>query len=505
MKQKAKRTRIDNCLTYLVPLSLLLLSHKHSASSTTFSATRRLPFVSFVTTILGENKDRHRVINSHSHSNSNSHSHSHSHVNSNSTINCNINNPSIVVSRSSTTPELATNLIENNTNTGKMTTATGIASKLARPNILELQPYRCARDDYSDGVLLDANENAFGPTSLPTKSLDPYDNSNTLERYPDPYQGQLKEQFCRERGNDLRPQNIFVGVGSDEAIDLLMRIFCKPGASAGTNSGDNILITPPTYGMYKVCAKVNDVEIVSAPLTPDFDLDIPKMMESVTEKTKLLFICSPGNPTCKAIPLSEIEKIASDTDNYPGLIVVDEAYIDFAGENASAVSLLKKYNNIVVLQTLSKAFGLAGIRCGFCIGPPDVIQLMNNVKAPYNVNSLTSEVAINAMNSMDTLRKNVQSTLKERARVGGELKALSDIVVRVYHSDSNFLLFRVTNDLKAVDVYKKMADDGVVTRFRGSEMHCDQCIRVTIGTPKENNTFLETLQATWKELLAASA
>lgn len=149
---------------------------------------------------------------------------------------------------------------------------TGIAAKLARPNILELQPYRCARDDYSDGVLLDANENAFGPTSLPTKNLDPYDNSNTLERYPDPYQSDLKELFCRERGNDLKPSNVFVGVGSDEAIDLLMRIFCTPGAGTG---GDNILITPPTYGMYKVCAKVNDVEIVSAPLTPDFDLDIP--------------------------------------------------------------------------------------------------------------------------------------------------------------------------------------------------------------------------------------
>ena len=228
------------------------------------------------------------------------------------------------------------------------------------------------------------------------------------------------------------------------------------------------------------------------------------MMETVTEKTKLLFICSPGNPTCKAIPLSEIEKIASDTDKYPGLIVVDEAYIDFAGEDTSAVSLLKKYDNIVVLQTLSKAFGLAGIRCGFCIGPPDVIQLMNNVKAPYNVNSLTSEVAINAMNSMDTLRKNIDNILEERARVRKELEALTDIVVRVYHSDSNFLLFRVKDDLKAVDIYKKMADDGVVTRFRGNELHCNQCIRVTVGTPDENNKFLETLQVTWKELLGSS-
>lgn len=430
-----------------------------------------------MTTILGENKGRNRVTE----------------TNRNSE-----NNPSSSsFSESSSLDILSADSVNTNDN-NTMTDSKGIAAKLARPNILELQPYRCARDDYSDGVLLDANENAFGPTSLPTKSLDPYDNSNTLERYPDPYQSDLKELFCRERGNDLKPSNVFVGVGSDEAIDLLMRIFCTPGAGSG---GDNILITPPTYGMYKVCAKVNDVEIVSAPLTPDFDLDIPKMMAAVTEKTKLLFICSPGNPTCKAIPLAEIEKIASDTEKYPGLIVVDEAYIDFAGEDASAVSLLKKYDNIVVLQTLSKAFGLAGIRCGFCIGPPDVIQLMNNVKAPYNVNSLTSEVAINAMNSMDTLRKNVASTMVERARVRTELEALTDIVVSVYPSDSNFLLFRVKDDLQAVTVYKKMADDGVVTRFRGNELHCNQCIRVTIGTKEENDKFLAILQATWKGLL----
>ena len=150
---------------------------------------------------------------------------------------------------------------------------TGIAARLARKNILELQPYRCARDDYSEGVLLDANENAFGPTSLPTNSLDPYDNSNTLERYPDPYQMALKELYAKYRGHGLTPANIFVGVGSDEAIDLLMRIFCQPGGR------DNILITPPTYGMYKVCAKVNDVPFLVAPLTPNFDLEIPKVSE----------------------------------------------------------------------------------------------------------------------------------------------------------------------------------------------------------------------------------
>mmetsp|Transcript_4247 Transcript_4247/g.7796 ORF Transcript_4247/g.7796 Transcript_4247/m.7796 type:complete len:429 (-) Transcript_4247:1045-2331(-) len=394
------------------------------------------------------------------------------------------------ISESSTTTTHP-NMKRDHSGEEKKSDAGGIAARLARKNILELQPYRCARDDYSVGVLLDANENAFGPASLPTKSLDPFDNSNTLERYPDPYQVPLKELVAKYRGHNLTPANIFVGVGSDEAIDLLMRIFCHPGQT------DEILITPPTYGMYKVCAKVNDIKILSSPLTPDFDLDVPKTLETVTEQTKLLFICSPGNPTCKAIPLEDIEQIAS-SEKYSGLVVVDEAYVDFTAPGQSAVSLVEKYPNIVVLQTLSKAFGLAGIRCGFCIGAPDVIQLMNNVKAPYNVNALTSEVAINAMKSIDTLEKNVKDTLAQREIVKTKLEALADIVVKVYPSDSNFLLFRVKD--KALELYKTMADKGVVTRFRGNELHCDQCIRVTIGTPEENEKFLDLLQSTWKEL-----
>jgi histidinol-phosphate aminotransferase len=219
------------------------------------------------------------------------------------------------------------------------------------------------------------------------------------------------------------------------------------------------------------------------------------MLDAATEKTKLLFICSPGNPTCKAIPLSEIEKVAS-SNQYKGLVVVDEAYVDFS-DKGSAVELVNKYPNVVVLQTLSKAFGLAGIRCGFCIGSPDVIQLMNNVKAPYNVNSMTSEVAINAMKSISTLEKNIASLLSQRAIVAEKLAAV-DFVTKVYPSDSNFLLFRVKD--KAVELYKTMADSGVVTRYRGTEMHCDQCIRVTIGTEEQNDKFLELLQKTWADL-----
>ena len=219
-----------------------------------------------------------------------------------------------------------------------------------------------------------------------------------------------------------------------------------------------------------------------------------QMLDTATENTKLMFICSPGNPTSKAIPLEDIEKVASSTE-YSGLVVVDEAYVDFS-DQGSALELVQKYPNVVVLQTLSKAFGLAGIRCGFCIGSPDVIQLMNNVKAPYNVNVLTSEVAINAMNSIGTLEKNIASILEQRTVVRAQLEALTDIVVKVYPSDSNFLLFRVKD--KAEELYKTMADKGVVTRFRGTELHCDQCIRVTVGTPEENEKFLTLLQETWR-------
>ncbi|KAL7552875.1 hypothetical protein ACHAWF_016123 [Thalassiosira exigua] len=373
----------------------------------------------------------------------------------------------------------------------------GRAAELARPNVLTLQPYRCARDDYDSGILLDANENALGPASLPSNSLDPYDNGMELERYPCPYQRGVKQLLCdyrNSKGSNIRPENVFCGVGSDEAIDLLIRIFCTPGRTAGR--GDAIMITPPTYGMYKVCANVNDVQIQTVPLTPEFDLQIPEMLRAVTAETKLLFICSPGNPTAKSIPLSDVRKIASST--YHGLVIVDEAYIDFSS-TPSAASLVSEFDNVVVLQTLSKAFGLAGIRCGFAIGPPDVIQLMNNVKAPYNVNKLTSDAAVNALQNTAVLEKNVRDVLDQREIVAKELKGL-DFVVKVYPSDSNFLLFRVKQN--ANELYKMMADKGVVSRFRGKELHCNECIRVTIGTPEENRKFLSMLKSVYGEITA---
>ena len=210
----------------------------------------------------------------------------------------------------------------------------------------------------------------------------------------------------------------------------------------------------------------------------------------------MLFLCSPGNPTAKAIPLSDIETIASSPEAQNVIVVVDEAYVDFSSKG-SATCLIHKYPNIVVLQTLSKAFGLAAIRCGFCLGSPDVIQLMNNVKAPYNVNALTSKMALTAFDNVSELQNKVQALLEQRQVVADALNKL-DFVIKVYPSDSNFLLFRLQKN--AQQVYKKMADNGVVTRYRGNEMHCDECIRVTIGTKEENEAFLQALVETYNSL-----
>jgi histidinol-phosphate aminotransferase len=252
---------------------------------------------------------------------------------------------------------------------------------------------------------------------------------------------------------NVQKEQIFLGVGSDEAIDILFRIFCNPRT-------DNALITPPTYGMYKVCAKINDVEIKSAPLTPEFDVDLPLLLGSIDPDTKLVFLCSPGNPTCKVIPNSVVEEVLAVYTT--GILVVDEAYIDFSG-TTSACSLIQKYPNLVILQTMSKAFGLAGIRLGMAFGSEDVIQLMNNVKAPYNINKLTAEVAASAFQNLALYRTNIDSILKERNFLLDGLKAMMPRIKKIHHTDANFILFVIP---KAQSIYKVMADRGVVCRYR---------------------------------------
>jgi histidinol-phosphate aminotransferase len=272
-----------------------------------------------------------------------------------------------------------------------------------------------------------------------------------LHRYPDPLHYDLKQKIGELRG--VKKEQIFLGVGSDEAIDILFRIFCNP------NSAENVVITPPTYGMYKVCAKVNDVLVKSAPLTPAFDVDMTTTLAAIDYNTKMIFLCSPGNPTSKVIPNSTVEEVLRHFTH--GIVVVDEAYIDFAG-TPSASTLLPKYPNLVVLQTLSKAFGLAGIRVGMAYAGEDIVQLMNNVKAPYNINKLTHEAALSLFDDLTIYQRNVKSLLQERDFLLSKLKELP-IVKKIHHSDANFILFVIP---KAEELYKTMADRGIVCRYR---------------------------------------
>lgn len=339
--------------------------------------------------------------------------------------------------------------------------------KIVRENIRDLKPYRSARDDFDSGILLDANENSFGS---------PIESDLELNRYPLPYQEKLRSVIADYRKVDI--ENVFVGVGSDEAIDLLFRIFCSPGK-------DKVITNPPTYGMYKVSANINNIKVDEVLLTPNFQLQTEKILNRVTDFTKLIFVCSPNNPTANDMDRKDIVYLL---ENFDGLVVVDEAYIDFS-EQAGFAEEVKNYPNLVVLQTLSKAFGLAGIRLGIAIANPEVIKYMMKVKAPYNVNKLTSQTALKGFENLESVRKNINSINSEKNRIVSELKNLVQ-VEKVFSSAANFLLFRVDD---ALNVYKELADSGVIVRYRGNEPHCENCLRVTIGTVQENDRFLEAL------------
>ncbi|EGZ28465.1 hypothetical protein PHYSODRAFT_349166 [Phytophthora sojae] len=369
--------------------------------------------------------------------------------------------------------------------------------RLIRPNILALTPYRCARDDYDQGILLDANENSLGPPLQGHETL----QAMELERYPCPYQPELKKVITDYRNKNstekIGQANTFLGVGSDEAIDLIIRVACTPRV-------DNILITPPTYGMYSVCANIHDVGIVSVPLQieapaenlkglkpdlplPSFHIDPQEILNAATATTKVIFLCSPGNPTANLLRLQDIETILN-SKKYKGFVVVDEAYIDFA-DTPSLCTLVNKHKRLIVLQTLSKGFGLAGIRLGIAFGDPKLIQVLNNVKAPYNISKLTSDVARKAFSNLGELRKNVNVIKEEKYRVIKELQKLS-FVRRIYASDSNFVLFEIPH---ALTVYRQMASRGVVIRFRGNQHLLTDCLRATIGSREENDRMLELL------------
>ncbi|MDO6808991.1 histidinol-phosphate transaminase [Zobellia galactanivorans] len=336
---------------------------------------------------------------------------------------------------------------------------------LIRENVKGLSPYSSARDEYvSDGsqmVFLDANENPF---------------ENGVNRYPDPQQRGLKSVLAEQKG--ITAENILLGNGSDEVLDLIFRTFCEPKI-------DNIISLPPTYGMYQVLAGINTVENREVLLTEDFQPDVEAILERVDEHSKLLFLCSPNNPTGNVF--SE-ERIVRLLNAFEGLVVIDEAYIDFA-ESESWVSRLGEFPNLVITQTLSKAYGMAGIRLGICIASKEIIAAVNKIKPPYNVNELTQQKALNRVLDLASVKNEVTNILNERERL---LKVLREVsfVEKIYASDANFVLAKVDDANKR---YKQLLEEGVVVRNRTTQPLCENTLRFTVGTPDENKKLIEVL------------
>jgi len=339
---------------------------------------------------------------------------------------------------------------------------------LVRENIRRLKPYSSARSEFAGSaeVFLDANENAFGSPA-----------GDGYNRYPDPLQKKLKTSVAELRSVD--PSQIFVGNGSDEAIDLLFRIFCEPGR-------DECIICPPTYGMYKVSADINDIAVKEVPLTSDFQLDVPSILSAITSTTKLIFICSPNNPTGNLMRREDVIRIAQE---FNGIVAVDEAYIDFAG-GESAITELSTLPNLVVLQTFSKAWAMAGLRVGLAFASQEIINLMNRVKPPYNVSGIAQRAVLDAFERQDDVAAWVSQTIAERSRLVDSL-ARFDFVRAVYPSDANFVLVRIT-DAKAI--YQFLVTDKIVIRDRSNVQFCEGCLRITVGTAEENDRLISALE-----------
>ncbi len=338
-------------------------------------------------------------------------------------------------------------------------------NNVIRKNIKELSPYSSARSEFEGkaDIWLDANENPFG--------------RDGLNRYPDPLQKKVKSALGKIKG--INPWNIFLGNGSDEAIDLLIRAFCEPNK-------EKILYCSPTYGMYKVSADINAVGIIDIPLQTDFSIDLKNVIDTANrEPVKLIFICSPNNPTANAQPIEDIKKIAQ---NFNGIVIVDEAYIDFCPEK-SAISLLKETPNLVVLQTLSKAWGLAGIRLGMAYASEKIIEVLNKIKPPYNINKLTQREALSRLQSNEAFNSIVAEIIWEKKKLREFLQTIP-YVNKIYPSDANFLLVEF-KDPRAV--YRFLVRKGIVLRDRTSYVR--NTLRITIGTPRENNRLRQLLSA----------
>ena len=339
---------------------------------------------------------------------------------------------------------------------------------IIRPHIFTLTPYSSARDEYAgtEGIFLDANENPLGSVIG--------DNWN---RYPDPHQWEIKQKLAPIKS--VRPQQIFLGNGSDEPIDLLIRACCSPRQ-------DRILIMPPTYGMYEVSANINEVEVTKVPLTVDFQLDTPAVLAAITPNTKIVWICSPNNPSGNLLHGAAIDQILQ---NFSGLVVVDEAYIDFAPVQ-SWTQQLGKYPNLVVLQTFSKAWGLASLRLGMCFASEEIIGILNKIKPPYNLSGVAQKLLLEALDGEPLKNQMVAQILDERAVFCTNLAALS-LVKHIYPSDSNFLLVQFDD---APAVMKYLIDTKIIVRDRSKVQRCGGCLRITVGTAQENATLINALR-----------
>jgi histidinol-phosphate aminotransferase len=340
-------------------------------------------------------------------------------------------------------------------------------NKILRENIRKVKPYSSARDEYkgTEGIFLDANENPYG------SALD-----TAYNRYPDPLQRELKEKISGLKR--VNANQIFLGNGSDEPIDLLVRAFCNPGK-------DNIITMPPTYGMYEVSAGINDVQVKEVPLNEEFQISTDKVLAAIDKNTKIIFICSPNNPTGNCLYTDDIVRIIK---NFEGIVVIDEAYIDFAPDR-TFVSKLKNFPNLVVLQTFSKAWGMAGLRLGMAFSSEEIIAVLNRIKPPYNINEVTQRLAGEGLRNILSKERMVERILNEREKLKEELSKIS-AVKKVYPSDANFLLVKMEEGNK---VYDFLISKKIITRNRSNVMLCQGCLRITVGTAEENRELIKVL------------
>ncbi|REG86146.1 histidinol-phosphate transaminase [Winogradskyella sediminis] len=338
-------------------------------------------------------------------------------------------------------------------------------NNLLRDNIKSIKPYSSARDEYKDTtdgmIFLDANENPF---------------STDVNRYPDPQQTALKERLSELKG--VSTQQILLGNGSDEVLDLIFRAFCEPNR-------ENIITLPPTYGMYNVLANINAINTIEIPLTSDFQPDVDEILSAAHSHTKVLFLCSPNNPTANSF---NADAIAYLIEEFQGIVVIDEAYIDFS-KKESWLSRLNDFPNIIITQTLSKAYGLAGIRLGICYASVEIISVLNTIKPPYNINQLTQERALERLNAEDTVAKEIRKIVKQRKTLRKALKSI-DYIEKVYASDANFILAKVDDANKR---YQQLVEKGIVVRNRTKQPLCENCLRFSVGTKAENEKLIQTL------------